>query len=108
MELEFVRGVKMSSETARQVKALAEKNDVVLTAHGPYYINLNSQDSAITNASVKRILDTARIASLAGGYSITFHAAYYMTLQKEKVYDIVKSHLKTLHEPCLMRESSSG
>jgi deoxyribonuclease-4 len=96
MELEFVRGVKMSPETAKQVKALAEKNNVILTAHGPYYINLNSQDSAITNASVKRILDTARIASLAGGYSITFHAAYYMALQKEKVYEIVKSHLKNI------------
>jgi deoxyribonuclease-4 len=96
MELEFVRGVKMSPEMAKQVKALAEKHDVVLTAHGPYYINLNSQDSAITNASVKRILDTARIAHICGGYSITFHAAYYMALSKEKVYDIIKSHLASI------------
>jgi deoxyribonuclease IV len=96
MELEFVRGIKMSPVVARQVRALAEKNNVVLTAHGPYYINLNSQDSAITNASIKRILDTARIANLCGAYSITFHAAYYMTLPKEKVYDIVKSHLRNI------------
>ena len=93
MELEFVRGIRMSTEVARQVKILAEKNDIVLTAHGPYYINLNSQDKAITEASVKRILDTARIANLCGGYSITFHAAYYMTLPKEKVFGVVREKL---------------
>ena len=96
MELEFVRGVRMAPAMAKQVKALAEKHNIVLTAHGPYYINLNSMDSAITDASVKRILDTARITHLCGGYSITFHAAYYMGLDKEKVYEIVKSHLKNI------------
>jgi len=93
MELEFVRGIKMSAGTAKQVRVLAEKNNVVLTAHGPYYINLNSQDKAITEASVKRILDTARIANICGGYSITFHAAYYMTLSKEKVFETVREKL---------------
>lgn len=93
MELEFVRGIRMSPEVGKQVKALAEKNDIVLTAHGPYYINLNSQDKAITEASVKRILDTARIASICGGYSITFHAAYYMAVSKEKVFGIVREKL---------------
>ncbi len=94
MELEFVRGVRMSPEIAKQVRALAEKHNVVLTAHGPYYINLNSLDKAITEASVKRVLDTARITNICGGYSITFHAAYYMSMTEEKVYEVVKSQLK--------------
>lgn len=96
MELEFVRGVRMSPDMAEQVKSLAEKHGVVLTAHAPYYINLNSSDSAKTQASIKRILETARITSICGGYSITFHAAYYMSLSKEKVYDVVKSHLRNI------------
>jgi deoxyribonuclease-4 len=96
MELEFVRGIKMNNETAKQVKSLAEKNKIVLTAHGPYYINLNSLDKSITEASVKRIIDTARISNLCGAYSITFHAAYYMKLEKERVYEIVKSQLKAI------------
>jgi len=96
MELEFVRGVRMTPITARQVRDLAKKHDVVLTAHGPYYINLNSKDRSITEASIKRILDTARIADLCGAYSITFHAAYYVGVEKEKVYEVVKSHLKSI------------
>ncbi|RLG30274.1 hypothetical protein DRN98_07515 [Methanosarcinales archaeon] len=96
MELEFVRGVRLSSELAKQIGRLADENNIVLTAHGPYYINLNSQDKAKLEASIKRALDTARIASIAGGYSITFHAAYYMAMPKEKVYEIVKTHLRSI------------
>jgi len=96
MELEFVRGIRMTPETARQVRTLAERNNVLLTAHGPYYINLNSHDKAITEASVKRILDTARIANLCGAYSITFHAAYYVGVPKDRVFEIVKSQIKSI------------
>lgn len=96
MEMEFVRGVRMTSETAKQVRALAEKNKVLLTAHGPYYINLNSHDKAITEASIKRVLDTARIADLCGAYSITFHAAYYVGTPKDKVFEIVKGQMKRI------------
>ncbi|MBN2051976.1 TIM barrel protein [Candidatus Woesearchaeota archaeon] len=96
MELEFVRGVRMAPTMAKQVRVLAEKNNVVLTAHGPYYINLNSQDNSITSASINRILETARISSLCGAFSITFHAAYYMSLQKERVYELVKSHMRNI------------
>ena len=96
MELEFVRGVKMGEATAKAVKEQAEKHGIVLTAHGPYYINLNSLEKAKTEASIKRILDTARVASLAGGYSITFHPAFYLGMDKNKVYAVVKSHLNNI------------
>lgn len=96
MELEFVRGVRMGGGTARKIGVLAEKNNIILSAHGPYYINLNSRENSKVEASIKRILDTARITSLANGYSITFHPAYYMGVDKQKVYKAVKSHLKSI------------
>jgi deoxyribonuclease IV len=94
MELEFVRGVRMGPELAKQVGAAAENAGIVLTAHGPYYINLNSVDKKTMQDSVKRIMDTARIANLAGAYSITFHAAYFMGQDPVKVYDKVKDEIK--------------
>ena len=42
MELEFVRGVHMSEKTAEAVGKTAEENDVRLSVHAPYFINLNS------------------------------------------------------------------
>ena len=86
MEMEFVRGVRMSPQLAGEVKEVAIKEDVFLTAHAPYYINLNSSEKEKYEASIKRIKDTARIAYLAGGYSIVFHAAYYMASPHNEVY----------------------
>ncbi len=96
MELEFVRGVKMQPAAAKKLKPIAEENDVVLTAHAPYYINLNTDEKAKFHASIKRIYDTAKIADLAGGYSITFHAAYYMKSSPEDTFNAVKMAMKEL------------
>ncbi|MBI5389154.1 TIM barrel protein [Candidatus Woesearchaeota archaeon] len=95
-EMEFVHGVKMGAELAAQVKKTAQDENVVLTAHGPYYINLNSAEKEKQGASITRILDTARVANLCGGYSITFHPAFYQGASSEKVYPVVKDALKTI------------
>ncbi|MBI4983368.1 TIM barrel protein [Candidatus Woesearchaeota archaeon] len=92
MELEFVRQVNLSEEVAPLVKKAAREHDVALTCHGQYFINLNSSPETIL-ASKKRIYDAARIASLCGAGSITFHAAYYMNANAEVVYQKVKAAL---------------
>ena len=94
MEMEFVRGVRMSVDSAKEVGKVAEDLGVVLTAHGPYYINLLSPEESKVEASINRIVDTARIAYEAGGFSITFHAAYYGKLSKEEAFRVVRERLK--------------
>lgn len=102
MEVEFVHGVRMSDETRELVNKIQKEKNLVLTAHGPFYINLNSQESDKIDASVQRIIDTAQAASAFGGYSITYHAAFYMGKDKETVYQQVKTQtekiLKVLNE----------
>lgn len=89
MELEFVHGVRMKDEHRTFVKNKTE--DFVVTAHGPFYINLNSQEPDKIDASVQRIIDTASVAYQAGAFSITYHAAFYMGKDKETVYNQVKA-----------------
>lgn len=98
MELEFVRGVNMSSKIAKDVREISKKNNVVLTAHCPYYINLNADSKDKINASIKRIIQTARIAKECGAYSIVFHAGYYMKENKERVYKKVLQALKNIEK----------
>ena len=64
MEFEFVHGIKISQKS----RTFAKENgkDLLLTAHGPFYINLNSKDESTTEASVQRIIDTARVGSEIG------------------------------------------
>ncbi|MEM1624022.1 MAG: deoxyribonuclease IV [Candidatus Nezhaarchaeales archaeon] len=96
MELEFVRGVKMSDDLAYKVRSVSEAAKVVLTAHAPYYINLNSPEKAKVEASINRILETARVAYKVGGWSIVFHPAYYGKDSAELVYERVKGALKVI------------
>lgn len=96
MEVEFVRGVKMSPEVAVSVGELAARKKVVLTAHGPYFINLNAVEPEKIHMSKERILQTARIAALFGARSITFHAAFYLKSTPAETYTAVKKHLKEI------------
>lgn len=89
MELEFVHGVRMSEETRGLVKKTAKDKNLFLTAHGPFYINLNAKEDDKVDASVQRVLDTAQAAYDTGAYSITYHAAYYLGTDKETVFNQV-------------------
>jgi len=94
MEVEFVQGVKMSPQVAVSVGELVARKNVVLTAHGPYYVNLNAIEPQKVHMSKERILQTARIAALFGARSITFHAAFYLKNTPAETYAVVKRHLQ--------------
>jgi len=93
MEVEFVHGVRIKREEAEEAGKAAAELGVTLTCHGPYYINLNSDEARKREASVKRILDTARAAHWLGAVSITFHAAFFMKKDPEEVYQVVRQAL---------------
>jgi len=94
MEVEFVQGVKMSPEVAVTVGELAARKKIVLTAHGPYAVNLNAVERQKVHMSTERILQTARIASLFGARSITFHAAFYLKDTPAETYAMVRKQLQ--------------
>lgn len=98
MELEFVHGVRMSEETRKLVNNKRKEKNLILTAHAPFYINLNSPEEEKIEASVQRIIETGVAAYAAGAFSITFHAAYYMKSDKEDVYQKIKSKVEIISE----------
>jgi deoxyribonuclease-4 len=115
LEVEFVRGVNMNPQTQIEVKELIKQNGMVLTAHGPYYINLNAKEEDKIEASVKRIIDTAQVTHNFGGYSIVFHAGFYLKQEKSLVYkniakqfEIILEHLKTNGTEIWIRPEVTG
>ncbi len=96
MELEFVRNVNVSRELAPKVREAAAKNNVVLTSHASYFINLNSLEEKKRKASKERILEAARRAWQCGAFSVCFHAAFYQKIEQKKVYETVKESLKEI------------
>ena len=59
LELEFVRGVRISDKSRDAVSAATK----VITAHAPFYVNLNAREEDKLEASVQRIIETAEVAN---------------------------------------------
>lgn len=96
MELEFVQGVRMGEQLARQVNQKRQGLGLTLTIHAPYFINLNSKESAKIEASKKRIYDSCRIGALCGAINVTFHAGFYLGDSPEKTFAIIKNNLNDI------------
>ena len=94
LEVEFVHGVRYGENTK---EAILARGDKLITHHGPYYINLNAKEEDKKEASIKRVLDTARAAKDLGAYSITYHAAFYLGETSEIVTKkMIESHQKII------------
>ncbi len=105
LEVEFVHGVRMNDANQALVKEFSNNENIIVTCHGPYYINLNSQEEEKIEASVERILETARMGKQIGAYSITFHAAFYMKQSPEEVY---KTVYKSMERICSTLEAENN
>jgi deoxyribonuclease-4 len=76
LELGWVRAVRVTEETCAVIHATAREQDVLISIHAPYYINLNATDEEWVN-SRKRLMDAAIFGSLAGATDIIFHPGSY-------------------------------
>jgi len=96
MEIEHVYGVRTTPEAAAKARRAAEETGLALSAHAPYYINLNSKEPDKVEASVKRIVDSARAAAACGGDRVVFHAAFFGGDPPKSVFNAVKKQLKRI------------
>lgn len=115
LEMEFVRGVKIGSDTAAKIKAKSAALGIRLSAHAPYYVNLNSIEPGKRMQSQDHLLRAARAAVQAGASSVVFHAGYYGALTPEKTYETIKkelgqvlSSLRSERSPVVLRIETMG
>ncbi|MEM4195078.1 MAG: TIM barrel protein [Candidatus Anstonellales archaeon] len=96
MEMEFVQGVKLSIEKAKEVKETAEKLNIKLSSHAPYFINFCNKDKKAT--TFRNLEQSATITEACGGYITVFHPGFYGKLSKEEAYRIAKGLLGEIVE----------
>lgn len=92
LELEFVHGVRISDQSKEDVK----DSKKIITAHAPFYVNLNAREDEKVEASVQRIIETAMTTAELGGYSITYHAGFYLGQDAETVYKKIKTQTEII------------
>lgn len=84
MEYEAVRGVNIKRENAELFGSKAIENDVLLSLHGPYFINLASPDEKTFEASVKRVYESIRASHWMKAYAVVIHTGYYGDLSSNE------------------------
>ncbi|MFA6036286.1 MAG: TIM barrel protein [Candidatus Micrarchaeia archaeon] len=91
MEVEFVRGVKMSETTARDIGKIASSLNISLSCHAPYWINCCAREKIKLDGSIRNILDSAKAAHALGARVIVFHPGFYMGRGSAECKALVKS-----------------
>jgi deoxyribonuclease-4 len=84
LELGWVQSVRVSEQTCADIRATGENQDVLISVHAPYFINLNADEEEWPK-SRKRLMDAAYYGHLAGATDIIFHPGSYFGLPPEEV-----------------------
>jgi len=95
LELGWVRAVRVSEKTCAAIKQTAAENDVALSVHAPYFINLNADETEWPK-SRKRLADAAYYGYLAGATDIVFHPGSYFGRPPAEVLKVMMPRLEQL------------
>jgi deoxyribonuclease-4 len=98
MEMEFVRGVRLSEKSAKEINKLSKELDITMSSHAPYYINFCSVDKIKLSNSRKHLFQAAKITNCAGGRITVFHPGFYLKNTPEEAYELAKIELRALVE----------
>ena len=90
----------MKQEDAESLGSEAKKNDVLLSLHGSYYVNLSGKKEVV-EASKRRLVACATAANWMGAYVVVFHMGFYGRFEKTYAFkncvDALKDVVTTLN-----------
>lgn len=89
-ECEFVRGVKMNNDLAKECGKVSQELNIELSAHAPYFLNMSSVEKPKVEASKRMILETVERCHHMGAKVAVIHAGYYGKLSAEDTYKKIK------------------
>jgi deoxyribonuclease-4 len=89
---------QIKQQDAENLRFEAERNDVLLSLHGSYFINLCGEKEVV-EASKRRLIACATAARWMGAYVMVFHTGFYGRAEKKAAFrncietlrDIVKT-----------------
>ncbi|MCS7055902.1 MAG: TIM barrel protein [Thermoflexales bacterium] len=97
LELAWVQSVRVSDEACARIREAAERYNVAISVHAPYYINLNATPE-MWAAGRERLLAAARAGAKAGATDIIFHPGSYMKSAPADAYRLGRERLSEVAE----------
>ena len=84
---------QMKQEDAEKLGEEARKNDVRLSMHGSYFVNLSGKRDVV-EASKRRLIACATAADWMGAYVMVFHTGFYGRFEKDFAFKTCLDALK--------------
>jgi len=84
---------QMKQQDAEKLGEEARKNDVKLSLHGSYYVNLSGKKDVV-EASKRRLIACATAADWMGAYVMVFHTGFYGRFEKDFAFKTCLDALK--------------
>ena len=96
MEIQFARGF-ISEEEAEEIREVAEKCDIELHVHAPYYINL-AGDKRNVDIGMEKIRKSAHLAHIMGAKTVATHTGFYASLSKKETMKRIVKNIRRLRD----------
>jgi deoxyribonuclease-4 len=84
---------QMKQKDAQRLGEEARKNDVRLSMHGSYFVNLSGKKDVV-EASKRRLIAGATAADWMGAYVMVFHTGFYGRFEKDFAFKTCVAALK--------------
>lgn len=94
-EYQCGRGVRISKDSAKKLKEKAEKHDVALSLHAPYFVNISSTEPEKLERTIGYIMQAVRAADHMDARRVVVHMGAAIDITRKAAMDISK---KTIHE----------
>jgi deoxyribonuclease-4 len=86
---------QVKQEDAQKLGEEARKNDVCLSMHGSYFVNLSGKKEVV-EASKRRLIACATAADWMGAYVVVFHTGFYGKFEKDFAFKTCLTALKEI------------
>lgn len=95
-EFQATYGVRISKQSALELKENSKKNDIRISMHAPYYINLCSNKEDVIERSKERLIQSAKAAQWMDAYRIVFHPGFYTIYTPDEAMQILNEAVNDL------------
>ncbi len=93
-EYQCGHGVRVGEQAAAEFRAEAEKYNITVSLHAPYYISLSSVEEEKRENSIRYILQSAEAANRLGAKRIIVHSGSAAKISREQALAFAKDTLR--------------
>lgn len=93
-EYQAGRGLRIGEKSANILKEESQKEDILVSLHAPYYINLSAVEDKKLDMSIEVLMKAAQAAEWMRAYRIVFHPGYYSKNSSSDALAIAKGAIE--------------